>query len=167
MPAQAALRTRRRSFYPHGTAHAMRWSDNDQYGHVNNSVYAFLIDSVVNEYLIASCGLSPSPSPSPSSEARIGLVVASYCHYFAPLAFPERVRLGLAVRRIGASSVEYEVGFFRDVAAADDDDEQQVCAVGGFTHVFVDRHTRRPVGRIDGALRAGLERILVREEARL
>jgi hypothetical protein len=48
-------------------------SDNDQYSHINNSVYYHLIDSVVNEYLIRHCGLEPSKSEL------IGLVVSSFC----------------------------------------------------------------------------------------
>ena len=48
-------------------------SDNDQYSHVNNSVYYHLFDSIVNTYLIEKCGRNPQTSPS------IGLVVSSYC----------------------------------------------------------------------------------------
>lgn len=46
--------------------------DNDQYSHVNNSVYYHLFDSVVNTFLIQRCGLT-------SDSAQIGLVVLSHC----------------------------------------------------------------------------------------
>ena len=48
-------------------------SDNDQYAHMNNSIYYHLFDSIVNTYLIEQCGLVPKSSPL------IGLVISSYC----------------------------------------------------------------------------------------
>ena len=43
----------------------------------------------------------------------------------------------MRVKHLGNSSVSYEVGMFAQ-------DKKTVVAVGGFTHVFVDRHQRRP-----------------------
>ncbi|KAI5845918.1 HotDog domain-containing protein [Tricharina praecox] len=167
------LKSRTLADYPHKSTHSTRWSDNDQYGHLNNSVYAFLIDSAVNSYLISHCGLVPTPTPTPSPSSapsstpttqqqpqpqqQIGLVISSHCTYFLSLSFPEAVELGLCVRRLGTSSVQYEVGFFR-VGGGD-----KVCAVGGFTHVFVDARSRRPVKALEAKMRCGLERILVGE----
>jgi acyl-CoA thioester hydrolase len=154
-----SLKQRTRSHYRYFELHRLRWSDNDQYGHVNNSIYAFLIDSIVNSYLISSCSLRPTDSSSP----HIGLVVASKCQYFASLEFPEEVELGLAVRKMGSSSVEYEVGFFRK-------GRDEVSAVGGFTHVFVEREGRRPVKELREELKEGLGKVLVplgEEKARL
>jgi len=48
-------------------------SDNDQYSHMNNSIYYHLFDSVINTYLIERCGQTPAKSPL------IGLVVSSFC----------------------------------------------------------------------------------------
>ncbi|EEH20388.1 hypothetical protein PABG_02647 [Paracoccidioides brasiliensis Pb03] len=159
-----------------------RWSDNDMYAHLNNSIYAFLIDSIVNTYLINHCGLDPfsarssssSPSPSaipvtphstsstPSPPTQIGLVVSSYCDYFSSLSFPDVLDLGLRVIKLGSSSVKYEVGIFR---RGDD----AVKAVGGFTHVFVEKGGIRSVGRdaggkkgMDVRIRKGLERLVVK-----
>ena len=146
----AALKSRTRAAYKHFSSYQTRWADNDMYGHLNNSVYNFLTDSAVNAYLIAACGLRPADAAAP----QIGLVVASQCAYFAPLAFPEHVDVGLRVNRVGRSSVEYEVGFFRA-------GEDRAAAVGGFTHVFVDRAGRRPVRALAPEMRAGLERICV------
>jgi acyl-CoA thioester hydrolase len=56
----------------------------------------------------------------------------------SPITFPQMVHAGLRVGRIGASSVRYEIGLF----AAD---EPTTAARGHFVHVYVDRHTRRPV----------------------
>lgn len=109
-----------------------RWADNDVYGHVNNSVYYFYFDTVVNEFLISKGLLDIEKSET------IGLVVKTNCDYFAPISFPDKVNAALRVCRIGSSSVTYEVGLFRN-------DETEAAAQGQFTHVYVDRETRRPV----------------------
>jgi len=67
--------------------------------------------------------------------------VHSHCDYFAPVGFPALVDLGLRVKKLGKSSVTYEVGVFERGVA-------EVKAVGEFVHVFVDRESRRP--RADG-----------------
>jgi acyl-CoA thioester hydrolase len=46
------LRNRRRKDYKYHLSYRTRWSDNDMYDHMNNSVYYFLFDSIVNTYLI-------------------------------------------------------------------------------------------------------------------
>jgi acyl-CoA thioester hydrolase len=109
-----------------------RWMDNDVYGHVNNVVYYSYFDTVVAEYLIAN-GLLDFVKGS-----TIGLVVETRCSYFAPIAFPDRVRAGLRVAHLGTSSVRYEIGIFRN-------DEQTAAAQGHFVHVYVDRGSNRPV----------------------
>ncbi|KAF2240135.1 Thioesterase/thiol ester dehydrase-isomerase [Viridothelium virens] len=138
-------KSRRLEDYGFRLDHRTRWIDNDMYDHMNNSVYYFLFDSVVNAYLIKSCGLHP-----PTSDL-IGLVVHSHCDYFAPVGFPAVIELGLRVVKLGKSSVTYEIGVFEK-------DQEEVKAVGEFVHVFVDRHTRRP--RADGMgtqLKKGLQ----------
>jgi acyl-CoA thioester hydrolase len=108
-----------------------RWADNDVYGHVNNAVYFNYIDSVVNQFLIENSLLDIKDSPT------IGLVVQSQCRFFHPLAYPGQVDCGLRVRHLGTTSVGYEVGMFAE-------DIEAAAAIGGFTHVFVDRQQRRP-----------------------
>ncbi|WP_197337446.1 acyl-CoA thioesterase [Ralstonia solanacearum] len=124
-----------------------RWMDNDVYGHVNNVVYYSYFDTVVNAYLIGQGVLDPQTSGT------IGLVVETQCNYFAPLSFPEPVTAGLRVARLGNASVRYEVGLFGG-------DAREVAAQGHFIHVYVDRHTRRPVP-LPPALRAALEPLAV------
>jgi acyl-CoA thioester hydrolase len=68
----------------------------------------------------------------------IGLVVATSCSYFAPLAFPDDVEVGLALERLGSSSVTYRIGVFGIGDA-------HASAQGRFTHVYVDRDQRRPL----------------------
>jgi acyl-CoA thioester hydrolase len=108
-----------------------RWADNDAYGHVNNTIYYAWFDTAVNAWLIEA-GLLDVAAGDP-----IGLVVETGCRYAAPLTYPEPVEIGLAVERLGTSSVTYRLGVFAkgaEVAAAE----------GHFTHVYVDRMSRRP-----------------------
>lgn len=115
---------------------ATRWADNDVYGHVNNVVYYAYFDTAVNVWLIENGLLAREPGASAPS-GPIGLVVETQCRYFAPLAFPDRVTVGLRVARIGTSSVRYELAVFRN-------DEADAAAQGHFVHVYVDPATRRP-----------------------
>ena len=108
-----------------------RWMDDDIYGHVNNVVHYSLFDTAVNGYLIEAGALDIHHG------AVIGLVVHTQCHYFESIAFPQAVHAGLRVAHLGRSSVRYELGLFAD-------DAPLAAAVGQFTHVYVDRGTRRP-----------------------
>jgi acyl-CoA thioester hydrolase len=128
-----------------------RWMDNDVYGHMNNVVHYSLFDSAVNGWLLDQRVLDFA------NGEEIGLVVETGCRYFSELAFPDVIKAGLRVARIGGSSVRYEVGLFRndnDVAAAE----------GHFVHVYVDRTTRRP-RRIPDPFRNTLATILVPSQA--
>ena len=123
--------TQRRD-YPHFTSISTRWSDNDAYRHVNNVVYYGFFDTAVNRLLIEAGALDIDASPV------VGLVVETRCNYFAPIAFPDRVDVGLRVASIGRSSVRYELGVFRN-------DDDAAAAAGHFVHVYVDRTTNRTV----------------------
>ena len=140
-----------RAAYSHFLPITTRWMDNDVYGHVNNVVYYSYFDTVVNEYLIRAGVLDIEHG------ATIGLVGETYCSYFAPLVFPERIEAGLRVTRMGTSSVRYEVGLFKE-------GDDQPAAQGHFVHVYVDRVTRRPVS-LPAALRTALEPLLVAAHA--
>ncbi|KIJ37074.1 hypothetical protein M422DRAFT_50698 [Sphaerobolus stellatus SS14] len=146
------LKNRKRTSYPHLISHQTRWSDNDQYGHVNNSIYQHYFDTVINAYLIQHCGLRPLESSS------IGLAVSTSCQYFRPVSFPDGLDLGLRVNKLGKSSVTYEVAVFQS-----GDVEAGPAAVGTFTHVFVNSQSRKSQS-IPPQLRAGLERLLVKGE---
>ena len=109
-----------------------RWMDNDVYGHVNNVVYYSYFDTAVNAFLVERGLLDPARSEI------IGLVVEAGCTYFASVAFPEALETGLAVTRLGGSSVRYAIGLFRA-------GEAEAAAQGHFVHVYVDRASGRPV----------------------
>jgi len=120
-------RPKGREAYRHFTAFATRWRDNDQYGHMNNAVYYELFD----QFLVASSG----------------------CDYFTDVAYPSDVDVGLAVRRIGKSSVTYDVGLF--LADAD-----ITAATGVFVHVNVATDDQRPLA-IDAATRAKCAALMI------
>ncbi len=127
---------RGRDTYRHVTRITTRWSDNDAYGHVNNTIYYQWFDSAVNALLVGA-GLLDIDHGDP-----IGLVVETGCSYFAPLAFPGDVDVGIRIDRLGSSSVTYLIGVFADGAA-------EPAAQGHFTHVYVGRTSRRPVALPD------------------
>jgi acyl-CoA thioester hydrolase len=124
-----------------------RWMDNDAYGHINNVTYYSYFDTVANHYLIHEGGLDILSSPV------IGLVVESKCSYRAPLAYPDRLRAGLRVDKLGNRSVTYGIGIFKE-------GEEQAAAHGYFVHVFVDRDSRKAVA-IPERLREALARLSV------
>nr|MBF0681288.1 acyl-CoA thioesterase [Pseudomonas sp.] len=140
MPEQPQhLRNQYRHFQPITT----RWHDNDIYGHVNNVTYYSFFDSAMNIYLIEKGGLDIHDGEV------IGFVVSSSCDYFAPIAYPEIIEVGLRVAKLGNSSVQYELAIFRL-------GEAQACAAGKMVHVFVDRASNRPIA-IPVSLRRALE----------
>ncbi len=65
------------------------------------------------------------------------------------LSFPDTVYAGLALERLGNSSVVYRIGLFRNQSA-------EPAAIGRFVHVYVDSETRRPVP-IPPQVRAALQ----------
>jgi len=123
---------RRRECYRWFMTISTRWSDNDAYGHVNNTIYYQWFDTAVNAWLVEA-GLLDIERGDP-----IGLVVETACSYFAPLSFPGDVDVGIAIERLGTSSVTYRIGVFCGSSA-------EPSAQGHFTHVYVERQSRAPV----------------------
>lgn len=136
-----------RADYRHFQPITTRWHDNDIYGHVNNVVYYSYFDSAVNAYLIERGGLDIHEGEV------VGFVVSSSCDYFASIAFPDVLEVGLRVGKLGNSSVQYELAIFKA-------GEAQACAAGRFVHVFVDRASNRPTP-IPAGLRQALEALAV------
>ncbi|HKE18863.1 MAG TPA: thioesterase family protein [Kofleriaceae bacterium] len=131
-----------RAAFPVVRAMQTRWLDNDHYGHVNNVVYYSYFDTAVNGWLIEASGRDIRALPA------IGIVAETSCRYLRPIGFPDPLEVGLAIARLGRSSVTYRLAVFR---AGDD----EPCALGRFVHVYVDRHGRRPID-IPAELRAVL-----------
>jgi acyl-CoA thioester hydrolase len=122
---------------------ATRWMDNDHYGHVNNVAYYSFFDTAVNGFLIEASGTDIRDLPA------IGIVAESSCQFLSAISFPDTVHAGLAIERLGTSSIVYSIALFRG-------EEDAPCAVGRFVHVYVDRNTRRPVP-IPGPIREVVE----------
>ena len=106
--------------------------DNDQYGHVNNVVYYSYFDTAVNGFLIEASGCDVRRLPA------IGIVAETSCRFLKELSFPDMVYAGLALEKLGSSSVIYRIGLFKD-------EDVEPAAIGRFVHVYVDSATRRPV----------------------
>ncbi len=140
-------RSQQRSDYRHFQVIPTRWMDNDIYGHVNNVHYYSYFDTAVNQFLIERGVLDIHHGDV------VGFVVDTACSYFRPLAFPDQVHAGIRVARIGTTSVQYEVGLFRN-------DDAPIAAAGRFTHVYVDRASGKPVP-VPDAVRKVLAPLLV------
>lgn len=120
-----------------------RWSDDDTYGHVNNVVHYSLFDTAVNGWLIEASGCDIRALPAH------GLVVETSCRYLAELRFPEVITAGLALEKLGTSSVIYRLALFGSAS-------EEPAAVGRFVHVYVSREDRRPVD-VPPQIRAALD----------
>ena len=86
----------------------------------------------MNGYLIEASGCDVRRLPA------IGIVAETSCRFLRELSFPETVHAGLALERLGNSSVIYRIGLFGG-------DDVEPAALGRFVHVYVDAVTRRPV----------------------
>ena len=118
-----------------------RWADNDMFGHLNNAVYYQLFDTAINGWINTNVAVDPV------TMAAQGIVAESGCRYFSELHFPQRLVVGLAVTRLGRTSVTYRLGIFRageGSAAPEDAAEQKIAALGHWVHVYIDKATRRP-----------------------
>ncbi len=139
----------RRADYPHHLAIPTRWMVNDTYGHVNNVTYYSYFDTVVNEHLIRAGGLDIR------NGAQVAFVVETSCRFHRALTFPETVDAGIRVRRLGRSSVVYEIALFPQGEAAP-------AATGRFVHVWVERASGTPVD-IPAPIRAALAPLVIAE----
>ena len=125
-----------------------RWSDNDMYQHVNNVIYFSFFDTAVNQNLVENGHLEFSTSTI------VGLVVRNECQFFASIAFPDIVQVGISVEKIGNSSVTYRLGIFKNR-------DESLCALGSYTHVYVNRETQKSIS-IPDPMRAFFQSILIR-----
>lgn len=106
-----------------------RWEDEDVYGHVNNVVYYSYFDTAVNGFLMDATGVDTRRIDS------VGLVAETQCEFARELTFPADVHVGVAVTRLGTSSIVYRLAIFQG-------ESDEPAAVGRFVHVYVDARTR-------------------------
>ena len=117
--------------WPHRAHFGTRWNDNDVYGHLNNTVYYEAMDTAVNAWMIDHAGLDPHGDA-------IALCAASSCEFRASASFPEPLEVGVAVERLGTTSITWALAILRA-------GEPDPIATGRFVHVFVERRSSRPV----------------------
>jgi acyl-CoA thioester hydrolase len=125
-----------------------RWADDDVYGHMNNARYFEIIDTVVNNHLVAATGVDIRDLDA------IGVVAEVGCRYFAEIGYPDPVDVGVAVDRLGERSVSYRVGLFQG-------DGDTAAAEGRFVHVYVDNtDPARPTTPVPDAIRDAVAPLL-------
>ncbi len=128
-----------RTEFPTLRTMSTRWEDEDVYGHVNNVVYYSFFDTAVNGYLIETTGTDIRRLDA------VGLVAETQCEFKRELGFPGDVQAGLAVTRLGTSSIVYRIGLFQGGS-------DEPAAIGRFVHVYVDS-TSRGVTKIPQSIR--------------
>ncbi len=130
-----------------------RWADNDMYGHVNNVTYYSYFDSAANALLIQHAGFDPRTAN------QIGLVISSSCQFLAEISYPNIIQVGVAIAKIGNSSLKYHLAIFQA-------EQNHAAAIGEFTHVFVDRQTRKSTP-ISTEMRHALTQFLIGEQSNI
>jgi acyl-CoA thioester hydrolase len=119
----------------------------DGFGHMNNARYFELIDTAIDLHLHEAVGVV---NDDPDT---IGVFAEASCRFFQEIGYPLPIDLGVAVERVGRSSIVYRVGLFQgdDAAAAE----------GRVVVVYVDnRDSARPATPIPDAIRAAAEGLL-------
>ncbi|PRT56927.1 hypothetical protein B9G98_04547 [Wickerhamiella sorbophila] len=115
-------------------------------GHLNNSLfYAFY------EHAVARFCADNGVAYGNTQYGR--LILKSSTEYLAPVhGYPDPVTIGLGVRKLGRSSIDFEFGVFQGEGPAK--------AVGYATHVFMDKNAKKPC-EIPAELRSALEETLI------
>eukprot|EP01098_Paradermamoeba_levis_P003236 TRINITY_DN1496_c0_g1_i1.p1 TRINITY_DN1496_c0_g1~~TRINITY_DN1496_c0_g1_i1.p1 ORF type:complete len:176 (-),score=28.58 TRINITY_DN1496_c0_g1_i1:54-581(-) len=125
----------RRSTYRYFVDIQTRWMDNDQYGHVNNVNYYSFFDTAVNLFLQNECHMD--------LKEEIAYVVETKCTFKKAVSFPDVIKVGVAVKEIGTSSVKFLLAVFK-APRLGQAEEDTAAAAGYFVQVFVDKATERP-----------------------
>ncbi|SPF79750.1 hypothetical protein PRI8871_01547 [Pseudoprimorskyibacter insulae] len=113
-----------RAAYPAFVALQTRWSDNDEYGHMNNAAYYQLFDTAVSNWQQDNGLIIRGPN------ATRFVVVENGCKYHRETGYPHPLQIGLRIPHIGRSSVRFDLGLFQD-------DQDTPCATGFFAMVHV------------------------------
>lgn len=124
----------------------VQWGDQDAFGHVNNTVPIRWMESARIAYMermgwqewCAPQGLGP-------------ILAAIHCNYRRQINFPDTVRIGARVTRIGRTSFTMEHAIFSDA-------QQAIVADGDSVIVVFDYSTQQPTP-MPSHLREGLESI--------
>lgn len=118
--------------YPLATYEKLRYADTDRQGHVNNAVFATMLETGRVELLLDPAG--------PLAEPGCDFVIASlHLDFRGEVRWPGRVDIGTRVAKVGKSSLTLEQGLFQ---------EGRCVATGTTVIVQMDQQTRRsrPLG---------------------
>jgi acyl-CoA thioester hydrolase len=133
--------------FVHWSTATTRWADIDGFGHMNNARYFELIDTAIDRHLHETVG---DVNDDPDT---IGVFAEASCRFFQEIGYPAPIDLGIAVERVGRSSVVYRVGLFQDDDAA--------AAEGRVVVVYVDNtDPARPATPMPESIRAASEGLL-------
>jgi acyl-CoA thioester hydrolase len=136
-----------RADFGHWSTATTRWADMDGFGHMNNARYFELIDTAIDVHLQEAVG---DVNDDPDT---IGVFAEASCRFFREMGYPAPIDLGVAVERVGRSSIVYRVGLFQ---GSDD-----AAAEGRVVVVYVDNtDPARPATPIPDAIRAAAEGLL-------
>ena len=86
--------------------------------------YYSYFDTAANALLIQKTGFDIHEAKA------IGLVVDSACSFLQELSFPEIIQVGVAIGKIGTTSLRYELAIFKQ-------GQDQASAQGHFVHVLL------------------------------
>jgi acyl-CoA thioester hydrolase len=139
-----------RADFVHWSTATTRWADMDGFGHMNNARYFELIDTAIDLHLSETIGDTDTDTTDTDV---IGVFAEASCRFFHEMAYPAPIELGVAVERLGRSSIVYRVGLFQgdDAAAAE----------GRVVVVYVDNtDPARPTIEIPAEVRTAAEGLL-------
>ena len=99
------------SDFPLQTYDKIRYADTDRQGHVNNAVFATLLETGRVELLYNAA--------NPLHEVSASFVIASLkMDFLNELTWPGEVEIGTAILRVGNSSITIKQGIFQDKVLA-------------------------------------------------
>ncbi|MCR8642718.1 acyl-CoA thioesterase [Paenibacillus sp. N1-5-1-14] len=105
----------------------IRYSETDMSGHVNNTSYLVYFEQARTEYwqFLEVMG-----------DDLLAVTADIWCHYHAEAFYPETLKVGVRIARIGTSSfdLEYYISSTRD---------NRIVATGAGTIVLLDKHTKQ------------------------
>ena len=127
----------------------VHWGECDALGHVNHTRYLVWFETVRCLFM-AEMGIETN------GDLEIGPILANLnTNYHAPLHFPETVRVGVRISRLGNSSFDLEYAVVRTT------EPERIICDGRTVMVLFNYETKRKQP-IEGALRAGMEERLLR-----
>jgi acyl-CoA thioester hydrolase len=105
MSSRANPELRRRDYHRHWARDVLRYSDTDRQGHVNNAIFATLLES-------GRVGVLYNPT-WPLALAGTSFVLARLVlEFHSELHWPNEVDIGTTVTRLGQSSITFGQGLF-------------------------------------------------------